>query len=146
MHDTGPSLYEVLFQNFSGELELHQVDEADQLVLSVLDNLQRVLNSRAGALAHLPGYGLPDMGMVLQGLAGAAHGLTGAMTATLLAYEPRLAQLEIELAPQSCPGHLEYVLHACLKAGDKVTFGTTLGAEGRILLRHLKRQDYLQSP
>ena len=66
MHDTGPSLYEVLFQNFSGELELHQVDEADQLVLSVLDNLQRVLNSRAGALAHLPGYGLPDMGMVLQ--------------------------------------------------------------------------------
>lgn len=146
MHDSGPSLYEVLFQNFAGELSLDQVDEADQLVLSVLDNLQRILNSRAGALAHVSDYGLPDMGMVLQDLAGAAHGLTSSMTSTLLAFEPRLAQLQIELAPQSCPGHLEYVLHARLKAGDKVTFGTTLGAEGRILVRHLKRQDYLQSP
>jgi type VI secretion system protein len=33
----------------------------------VLDNMQRVLNCRAGTLAHLPDYGLPDMTKILQG-------------------------------------------------------------------------------
>lgn len=68
MIEPSPSLYETLLQNFSGELELGRVSDDDQLTLSVLDNLQRILNSRAGTLAHLPDYGLPDMGTVLQGL------------------------------------------------------------------------------
>jgi hypothetical protein len=53
MPDLNPSLYETLLQNFDGDLDLHQVNEADQHTLSVLDNLQRILNSRAGTLAHL---------------------------------------------------------------------------------------------
>ena len=68
MPETSPSLYEILLQNFRSELALDQVNEDDQLTLSVLDNIQRILNSRAGSLSHLPDYGLPDMGTVLQGL------------------------------------------------------------------------------
>jgi predicted component of type VI protein secretion system len=56
-----PSLYEMLLGNFAGGLELHQVSEENQVVLSVLDNMQRILNCRAGTLSHLPDYGLPDM-------------------------------------------------------------------------------------
>lgn len=59
-HNT-PSLYEMLSGNFSGGLNLNQVSEQNQVILSVLDNMQRVLNCRAGTLAHLPDYGLPDM-------------------------------------------------------------------------------------
>ncbi|EPM75995.1 type VI secretion system lysozyme-like protein [Pseudomonas syringae pv. actinidiae ICMP 18804] len=55
-----PSLYEMLLQNFDGELDLYRVREEDQYTLSVLDNLQRILSSRAGSLSHLPEYGLPD--------------------------------------------------------------------------------------
>ncbi len=146
MDPVAPSLYEMLLQNFDGELELGQVDEEDQHVLSVLDNLRRILNSRAGSLAHLPDYGLPDMGLVLQGLPVAAHGVMKAMHSTLLRYEPRLAELDIDLAPQCRPGHLEYVLDARLKSGERVAFGTTLAAEGRVLVRHLKRQNYLSAP
>ncbi|NMY01568.1 type VI secretion system baseplate subunit TssE [Pseudomonas sp. WS 5059] len=146
MTEYNPSLYEMLLQNFDGELDLHQVSEEDQHALSVLDNLQRILNSRAGALSHLPDYGLPDMGLILQGLPATAHGLIGTMTATLLKYEPRLAAVSIELQPQTLPGHLEYALDAQLKDGQHVSFGTTLAPEGKVLVRHLKRQHYLTKP
>ncbi|VVN67502.1 type VI secretion system baseplate subunit TssE [Pseudomonas fluorescens] len=145
MTEFNPSLYEMLLQNFDGELDLYRVGEADQHTLSVLDNLQRILNSRAGTLGHLPDYGLPDMGLILQGLPGSAHDLMRSMGDTLLKYEPRLAAVNIELLPQVQPGHLEYALDVRLKAGQRVTFGTTLAPEGRVLVRHLKRQHYLSA-
>ena len=146
MSELNPSLYEMLLQNFDGELGLHQVSEADQPTLSVLDNLQRILNSRAGTLSHLPDYGLPDMGLILQGLPATAHGLMSILTNTLLKYEPRLAAVNIELLPQALPGHLEYALDVQLKGGEHMSFGTTLAPEGKVLVRHLKRQHYLSQP
>ncbi|NNA00388.1 type VI secretion system baseplate subunit TssE [Pseudomonas lundensis] len=146
MSELNPSLYEMLLQNFDGELGLHQVSEADQPTLSVLDNLQRILNSRAGTLSHLPDYGLPDMGLILQGLPATAHGLMSTLTNTLLKYEPRLAAVNIELLPQTLPGHLEYALDVQLKGGEHMSFGTTLAPEGKVLVRHLKRQHYLSQP
>lgn len=139
MTEYNPSLYEILLQNFDGELELYRVSEEDQHTLSVLDNLQRILNSRAGALSHLPDYGLPDMGLILQGLPATAHGLIGTMTVTLLKYEPRLEAVSIELLPQVLPGHLEYALDLQLKDGRCVTFGSTLTPDGKALVRHLKQ-------
>lgn len=88
-----PSLYDTLFGNFSGGLDLHQVSEENQVILSVLDNMQRILNCRAGALAHLPDYGLPDMTKILQGMPGTAHQLMTTLSAVLLKYEPRLSSI-----------------------------------------------------
>lgn len=143
MTELNPSLYEMLLQNFDGELDLYRVGEEDQHTLSVLDNLQRILNSRAGTLSHLPDYGLPDMGLILQGLPATAHGLMGTMADTLLKYEPRLVAVNIELLQQAQAGHLEYALDMQLNGGKRVTFGTTLAPEGKVLVRHLKRQNYL---
>ena len=143
MSEPNPSLYEMLLQNFDGELELYRVSEEDQQTLSVLDNLQRILNSRAGSISHLPDYGLPDMGMILQGLPASAHGLMNTLAKTLLKYEPRLLAVNVELLPQVLPGHLEYSLDVELKGGERVTFGTTVAPEGKVLVRHLKRQNYL---
>lgn len=141
--EQNPSLYELLLQNFTGELDLHRVREEDQVILSVLDNLQRILNCRAGTLSHLPDYGLPDMSQILQGLPGTAHGLMDTMTRTLLKHEPRLDAVSIELLPQTQPGHLEYALKVKLKDGARATFGTTLAPEGKVLVRHLKQMSYL---
>ncbi|QQE82228.1 type VI secretion system baseplate subunit TssE [Pseudomonas putida] len=143
MPETSPSLYEILLQNFRSELALDQVNEDDQLTLSVLDNIQRILNSRAGSLSHLPDYGLPDMGTVLQGLPASAHGLMNDIARTLRRYEPRLAQVSVQLIPQSRPGHLDYALDVVIKGGGRASFGTTVGAEGRVVVRHLKQEGYL---
>lgn len=36
------------------DLPLEVVNEEDQVILSVLDNIQRILNARAGTISHIP--------------------------------------------------------------------------------------------
>ncbi|WP_243758332.1 type VI secretion system baseplate subunit TssE [Yersinia pseudotuberculosis] len=122
---------------------MHQVSDENQVILSVLDNMQRILNCRAGTLSHLPDYGLPDMSKILQGLPGSAHSLLTTLSATLLKYEPRLKSLQVILLPQTTPGHLEYAIDAELKGLGLVRYGTAFMPEGRVLMRHLKQQHYL---
>ncbi|MDR2263434.1 MAG: type VI secretion system baseplate subunit TssE [Enterobacter asburiae] len=140
-----PSLYEALYNNFTGGLDLHQVSEQNQVILSVLDNMQRILNCRAGTLAHLPDYGLPDMTKILQGMPGTAHELMGTLSAVLLKYEPRLKKIVVVLLEQSVPGQLRYAIDAELRGIGLVRYGTEFAPEGRVLLRHLKQQQYLDT-
>lgn len=138
-----PSLYEMLAGNFSGGLDLHQVSEENQVILSVLDNMQRILNCRAGTLAHLPDYGLPDMTKILQGMPGTAHELMGTLSVVLIKYEPRLKKIAVILLEQEIPGELRYAVDAELNGIGLVRYGTEFSPEGRVLLRHLKQQQYL---
>lgn len=140
-----PSLYEILAGNFSGGLSLRQVSEENQVILSVLDNMQRILNCRAGTLAHLPDYGLPDMTRILQGMPGTTHELMGTLSAVLLRYEPRLKKITVVLLEQKVPGELRYAIDAELKGIGLVRYGTEFMPEGRVLLRHLKSQQYLDT-
>lgn len=138
-----PSLYETLFNNFTGDLALNQVSEQNQVILSVLDNMQRILNCRAGTLAHLPDYGLPDMTKILQGMPGTAHELMGTLSAVLLKYEPRLKSLSVILLDQAIPGELRYAIDAELKGVGLVRYDTEFMPEGRVLIRHLRQQNYV---
>ena len=140
-----PSLYETLFGNFSGGLDLQSVSEENQLILSVLDNMQRILNCRAGTLAHLPDYGLPDMTKILQGMPGTTHELMGILSSVLLKYEPRLKRIDVVLLEQAIPGELRYAIDAELKGIGLVRYGTEFMPEGRVLIRHLKQQQYLDT-
>ena len=110
-HNT-PSLYEMLTGHFTGGLPLSQVSEQNQVILSVLDNMQRILNCRAGTLAHLPDYGLPDMTKILQGMPGTAHQLLKTLSDVLLKYEPRLKKITVVLLEQNVPGELRYAIDA----------------------------------
>ncbi|EQB5727739.1 type VI secretion system baseplate subunit TssE [Enterobacter hormaechei] len=143
-HNT-PSLYEMLSGNFSGGLSLNQVSEQNQVILSVLDNMQRVLNCRAGTLAHLPDYGLTDMTKILQGMPGTAHQLITTLSAVLLKYEPRLSRINVVMQEQIQPGELRYAIDAELKGVGLVRYGTEFMPEGRVLIRHLKQQQYLDA-
>ena len=143
-HNT-PSLYEMLSGNFSGDLSLNQVSEQNQVILSVLDNMQRILDCRAGTLAHLPDYGLPDMTKILQGMPGTAHQLITTLSAVLLKYEPRLSRINVVMQEQIQPGELRYAIDAELKGVGLVRYGTEFMPEGRVLIRHLKQQQYLDA-
>ncbi len=138
-----PSLYETLYGNFTGDLDLNLVSEENQVILSVLDNMQHILNCRAGTLAHLPDYGLPDMTKILQGMPGTAHELMGTLSAVLLKYEPRLKSIRVILLDQTVPGELRYAIDAELKGVGLVRYGTAFMPEGRVLIRHLKQKNYV---
>ena len=131
--------------DFAGGLDLHSVSEENQLILSVLDNMQRILNCRAGTLAHLPDYGLPDMTKILQGMPGTAHQLITTLSAVLLKYEPRLSRINVVMQEQIQPGELRYAIDAELKGVGLVRYGTEFMPEGRVLIRHLKQQQYLDA-
>ena len=137
------SLHDMLYGNFESELELHQVSEENQRIMSVLDNLQRILNSRAGSLAHLPDYGLPDMTLILQGMPGTVHELKTTLAKVLLKYEPRIQDINVVILEQTQPGELRYAIEAELHDGELVRFGTEFMPEGKVLLRHLKQQRIL---
>lgn len=138
-----PSLYEILYGNFTGGLDLHQVSEENQVILSVLDNMQRILNCRAGSQTHLPDYGLPDMTKILQDMPGTAHQLMATLSDVLLKYEPRLKSVGVVMLEQTQPGELRYVIDAELKGLGLVRYGTEFMPEGKILLRHLKQQRFI---
>ena len=140
-----PSLYETLYGNFTGGIDLYQVSEQNQTIISVLDNMQRILNCRAGTLAHLPDYGLPDMTKILQGMPGTAHELMGALSAVLLKYEPRLKKIDVVLLEQTIPGELRYAIDAELRGIGLGRYGTAFMPEGRVLIRYLKQQQYLDA-
>ncbi|QCA06328.1 type VI secretion system baseplate subunit TssE [Pantoea vagans] len=139
------SLYEILYGNFTGGLDLQQVSEENQVILSVLDNMQRILNCRAGTLAHLPDYGLPDMTKILQGMPGTAHQLMNTLSEVLLKYEPRLKAIKVVMLEQTQPGELRYAIDAELKGLGLVRYGTEFMPEGRVLLRHLRQQHFLDN-
>lgn len=138
-----PSLYEILYGNFTGDLDLHQLSEENQIILSVLDNMQRILNCRAGTLAHLPDYGLPDMTQILQGLPGTAHQVMATLSGVLLKYEPRLKSIKVAMLEQTLPGELRYAIDAELKGLGLVRYGTEFMPQGRVLIRHMTQQQYL---
>ncbi len=145
MNHNPPSLCEMLYGNFVGDLDLQHISEQNQVILSVLDNMQRILNCRAGTLAHLPDYGLPDMTTILQGLPGTAHQLMGTLSAVLLKYEPRLKSIDVVLLEQTQPGELRYAIDAQLNEVGLVRYGTEFMPEGKILLRHLKQQQFINT-
>ncbi|MEI9751499.1 type VI secretion system baseplate subunit TssE [Moellerella wisconsensis] len=135
-----PSLYEMLTGYFSGGLPIDSVDESDQVIISVMENIRRILNSRAGSIQHLPDYGLPDMSLLIQGLPGTAHNMMNILSATLLKYEPRIKSLSLVLLPQNTFGELRYALDIELHEEGLIRYGTEFIPDGRILLHHLKKQ------
>lgn len=137
------SLYEMLTGCFNGGLEIEQVSEEQQLILSVLDNIQRILNSRSGTLSHLNDYGLPDMSHIISGLPSSSHLLLDVLEGTLLKYEPRIKRIHLSLLPEVEFGKLNYALEAELYELGLVRFGTEFVPDGRVLVRHLKKQSFL---
>ena len=140
-----PSLYELLKGHFIGGLELAQASPQEQVIVSVLDNMQRILNARAGSIAHLPDYGLPDMTRILQDMPGTSHELQFTLSGVLLKYEPRLIRADVSLLAQNTPGELRYAIDAELADIGLVRYGTQFMPEGGVVLRHLRKQALIPS-
>ena len=76
-------------------------------------------------------------------LPGTAHQLISTLSAVLLKYEPRLRKITVVMLEQTRPGELRYAIDAELKGIGLVRYGTEFMPEGKILIRHMKQQQYL---
>lgn len=134
---TGPSLYDMLLGHINGEaLENH--DDSTLEILSVQANIGRILNTRAGALKHVPDYGLPDLTDVYKNLPASVHDLRNQMENTLLKFEPRLRSIDIEITDKPDPGLLVSFTMVChLRKAGLVRFGTYFEPPGRMRVERL---------
>lgn len=74
-----------------------------------------------------------------------AHQLITILSAVLLKYEPRLSKITVVMQEQTQPGELRYAIDAELKGIGLVRYGTEFMPEGKVLIRHLKQQQYLDT-
>lgn len=133
----GPSLYDMLLGQIGGE-PLGAYDDRALECMSVQQNVQRILNTRAGALKHLPDYDLPDLTNIYKALPASAHLLKEQMEATLLRYEQRIRSIDVEIIKNDDPGVLVSFEMTChLKKAGLVRFGTYFEPPGRM---RVKRQ------
>ncbi|WP_158940290.1 type VI secretion system baseplate subunit TssE [Burkholderia sp. S171] len=137
MTRSGPSLYDMLLGHINGDA-LDDHDDNTLEILSVLENLRRILNTRAGTLKHLPNYGLPDLTTVYRNLPVSAHQLKAQMEATLLVYEPRIRSIDLELMTAQPGMVVSYEMTCHLKKRGLVRFGTHYEPEGRTVLAWLR--------
>ncbi|HEP6425820.1 type VI secretion system baseplate subunit TssE [Burkholderia cenocepacia] len=130
-----PSLNDMLLGQIGGD-PLDAYDDRTLECMSVQQNVQHILNSRAGALKHLPDYGLPDLTNIYKALPASAHMLKQQMEATLLKYEPRIRSIDVAILENDDPGVLVSFEMTCdLKKAGLVRFGTYFEPPGRMWLK-----------
>ncbi|WP_296651595.1 type VI secretion system baseplate subunit TssE [Paraburkholderia sp.] len=138
----GPSLYDVLLGHIDGE-ELDDHDHNTLEILSVQANIRRILNTRVGALKHIPDYGLPDLTDVYRNLPASVHDLRKQLEATLLKFEPRLRSVEVEIDDKPDPGVLVSFTMVCtLKHAGLVRFGTYFEPPRKMRIERLISADH----
>lgn len=134
------SLYDILYGYFESGIPIDDVAENEQTVISVMDNIERILNSRAGAIKHMPDYGLPDMSTIFQALPSSAYILMRAIEHTLLTYEPRISSIDINIEEKNNDAMvLAYELICHLKQGGLVKYGTYFMPDGKALLKYTRK-------
>jgi len=137
----GPSLYDILRGHIGGA-PLSQYDDNTLEILSVMDNIRRILNTRAGSLKHLQDYGLPDPTNIYEALPASAHALKQQIEISVLAYEPRVRAIDIDIdidtepEPEPEPDvMIRYTMVCHLRKAGLVRFGTWFEPGGQLHLR-----------
>ncbi|UIF87511.1 type VI secretion system baseplate subunit TssE [Cupriavidus sp. UYPR2.512] len=136
----GPGLFEAVTGYFANGIAVDEFDLATQTFLSVQDNIQRILNSRRGCLAHLPDYGLGDLSKIYRHLPASAHTLRREIETTLLRYEPRLRAIDLTIEETEPGMLLSFIMSCQLHRAGLVRFGTHFTPDGRTRLKLLQAE------
>ncbi|WP_043420989.1 type VI secretion system baseplate subunit TssE [Cupriavidus basilensis] len=140
MTRSGPGLFEAVTGYFANGVAVDDFDAATQTFLSVRDNIQRILNSRRGSLAHLPDYGLGDLSRIYRHLPASTHTLKREIESTLLRYEPRLKSIGIAIEETEPGMLLSFTMSCQLHRAGLVRFGTHFMPDGQTRLKLLKAE------
>jgi type VI secretion system protein len=115
--------------HFLGGQAVVDEDAGQHRILSIIDNLTRLFNTRRGSLAHIPDYGLPDITQVYRELPYSIDGLRAAIKDVVERFEPRLRRVRVEKQEKDKDGEYDmrvsFIVTAELLKGQKVQFQTT---------------------
>ena len=104
-------------------------DGPDAIVQSVVDNLQRLLNTRRGSVGHLGGFGLPDLTEIYRDVPESIEALRAAVREAVEAYEPRLGRVRVtHHATDPYDMQIVLVLHGELPDRRRIELRTTFSS------------------
>jgi type VI secretion system protein len=117
----------------------HSMDQEQSLLrTSILQNLERILNSRAGMSQACESYGIPDLTQIVNGVPERAREIERALEECIRTYEPRLAQVEVEHVPDAHgPMTACFKIRAAASTGkdaEDLWFETVVVSSGRVRL------------
>lgn len=126
-----------LFESLTGfYLDGSKVDEVpmtERQRKSIMDHLNRLLNTREGSVPHLPNYGIPDVSEIYRKMPGSIIDLQNAIKKTIELYEPRLKNVKV-LIPDEKKNKfsLSFIITGEMRnSGGQVRFETTFASNGK---------------
>lgn len=127
-------------RSIENKTDSHDSMDTSQVIASVVGYLRHILNTRQGNAQIAPDFGVPDFTNMIgaSGLDG-IQSIQDAITAVIIKYEPRLASVHVEFAPEEVsPLSMQFKLYAKLRINRidnreiPVVFETVLDPNGRI--------------
>lgn len=119
-------LFESLTGHFYDNTPIDAVPEGRRQMLSIIDHLSRLFNTRTGCLSHMPDYGLPDISELYRRMPEGVDELRAAIKKTVEKYEPRLKNVKVVPRDNELKSaQIVFILSAELKSGGQVRFQTT---------------------
>ena len=124
------SVYDILRGTFGDGRRLASVSPGTWRERSILSNLDRLMNTRRGALSHLPDFGLPDLSDVYRDMPGSIAELQRSIEASVETFEPRLRRVRVEhQATDRYAMQLVFLLTAETLDGERIRFKTTFSSD-----------------
>jgi type VI secretion system protein len=138
---------QALFENLTGHFldgtPVDAVPANSRGIMSIMDHLNRLFNTREGSLPHLKDYGLPDISEIYRKMPHGIEELQKAIKRTVEKYEPRLVKVKVtprETDPTDF--RLVFILSGELaEGGGLVRFQTTFTSLGNSSIAPWKKTE-----
>jgi type VI secretion system protein len=135
-------LFESITGHFLDQTSIEVVPAGKRRILSIMDHLNRLFNTREGSLPHLKDYGLPDISEIYRKMPHGIEELQNAVKKTIEKYEPRLHKIKV--IPQDTDPNefrLVFILSGELRDGGLVRFQTTFSSQGKSSIAPWKKPE-----
>jgi type VI secretion system protein len=137
---------QALFENLTGHFldgtPVEVVPVQNRGIMSIMDHLNRLFNTREGSLPHLKDYGLPDISEIYRKMPHGIEELQKAIKRTVEKYEPRLRKVKVtprDTDPKDFK--LVFILSGELAEGGLVRFQTTFTSMGNSSISPWKKPE-----
>ena len=134
------ALFESITGTFLDGTQIEAVPRNKRLIVSLMDHLNRIFNTRKGSIPHLKDYGLPDISEIYRKMPEGIEELIDAVERTVEKYEPRLKNVRVvQLEDDVVGARLVLIVSGELQEGKLVRFQTTFTGTGNSTISPWKK-------